>query len=228
MEWVGQVHWWMNASKVRMQTLCCENLAGLAQSIMDYCIQKFFGIYWILNSWPWDHWLKICQGHSLSKLSKSTIRWICGIILTPLLLWVFYSYCIIGKFDLMISDLEIRSRSLIIELVQDPYKMHLWYKFGRPSYKRSRVIMVTSRYGLKVINLEGAGQGHRRVNSFKAHLWTLCSNNVGTCGGTRFLIMNRSHRPKLYCKYHILGIKWNEWLSEVALPGLWYVEIFIS
>jgi len=58
----------------------------------------------------------------------------------------------------MISDLEMRSRSLIIELVQDPYKMHLWYKFGRP---HSHVIMVTSRYGLKVIDLEEAGQGHR-------------------------------------------------------------------
>jgi len=51
--------------------------------------------------------LKVCHGHS-SKLSKSTMRWICGIILTPLL-WVFHTYCIIRKFHLKVSDLEMSS-----------------------------------------------------------------------------------------------------------------------
>jgi len=64
------------------------------------------------------------------------------------------------KFDLKVSDLEMRSRSLISAPIQDANEMHLWYKFGMPSYKQSQGIVVTSTYDIKVTDLEWTDQGH--------------------------------------------------------------------
>jgi len=136
-----------------MWTFCCKKLADLVQSIVELLHSQVLGIYWIVNSWPWDHW-----PWKLVKVAH-------------------YQSCPSPLLDECVAPLwhPCYEYSTVITV---PHEMHLWYKFCKSSYKYSQVIAVTSKYDLKVTNLERASQGHWWLKLSKFQRWTSCAKNV--------------------------------------------------
>ncbi len=147
----------INLSKPMISSMCDVNIAGIAISVLKLnaftstcdlqvtdpeqvgqCHQSLNSSKtWRSRSLILELVQATHEMHLWHKFGRSSYKRSQVIVMT--------SNCdLVRKFDLNVSDLEMRSRSLIFELVQAPHEMHPWHTFHRSSYKCSQVIVVTS------------------------------------------------------------------------------------
>ena len=123
---------------------------------------------------------KLGQGHPSSNLTKTLLRYIHGISLSPMRLIFVELSCLQAKIanchvKIDPRDLKNRSRSSIFELNQDTLQIHPWYKFGPNAINICWVIVFTSEnWKLSCLNwppvTSKIGQGHPSSNLTKTLL----------------------------------------------------------